>query len=54
MSGRARDVRFLVDSGAIYSLLPEATWRVQRLRPERKVEFTLANGRQWRRNRRAG
>lgn len=44
MSGRARDVRFLVDSGAIYSLLPEATWRVQRLRPERKVEFTLADG----------
>jgi predicted aspartyl protease len=37
-------LRFLVDSGAIYSVLPEETWRALRLRPERQVEFTLADG----------
>ena len=42
--GRPRDERFLVDSGAIYSVLPEPTWRALRLKPERKVEFTLADG----------
>lgn len=42
--GRGHDVRFLVDSGAIYSVLPEETWRTLRLKPERQVEFTLADG----------
>ena len=42
--GRPRDERLLVDSGAIYSVLPEHTWRAMRLRPQRKVEFTLADG----------
>jgi aspartyl protease family protein len=42
--GLSRTVRFLVDSGAIYSVLPEKTWRALRLRPERQVEFTLADG----------
>ena len=42
--GPSRNVRFLVDSGAIYSVLPEETWRALRLRPERQVEFTLADG----------
>ncbi len=42
--GSTRNVRFLVDSGAIYSVLPEETWRAMRLRPERQVEFTLADG----------
>jgi len=42
--GRTIDVRFLVDSGAIYSVLPESVWRVLRLKPDRKVEFTLADG----------
>ena len=42
--GPTRNVRFLVDSGAIYSVLPEETWRALRLRPERQVEFTLADG----------
>ena len=37
-------MRFLVDSGAIYSVLPEADWRALRLKPERGVEFTLADG----------
>ena len=42
--GSTRNVRFLVDSGAIYSVLPEDTWRALRLRTERQVEFTLADG----------
>jgi predicted aspartyl protease len=42
--GPTRTVRFLVDSGAIYSVLPEKTWRVLRLKAERQVEFTLADG----------
>lgn len=42
--GPSRNVRFLVDSGAIYSVLPEETWRALRLKSEREVEFTLADG----------
>lgn len=41
---RAREQRLLVDSGAIYSVLPESAWRALRLKPERFVEFTLADG----------
>jgi clan AA aspartic protease len=42
--GPSRTVRFLVDSGAIYSVLPEKIWRALRLKPERQVEFMLADG----------
>ena len=42
--GSTRNLRFLVDSGAIYSVLPEETWRALRLRPQRQVEFALADG----------
>lgn len=42
--GPTRDVRFLVDSGAIYSVLPEDVWRALKLKSERQVEFTLADG----------
>ncbi|MBI4516783.1 MAG: aspartyl protease [Deltaproteobacteria bacterium] len=42
--GQSYDLRLLVDSGAIYSVLPEKIWRALRLRPVRKVEFTLADG----------
>jgi len=42
--GPARNVRFLVDSGAIYSVLPQEIWRALRLKAEREVEFTLADG----------
>jgi len=42
--GPTRNVRFLVDSGAIYSVLPEEIWRALRLKAERQVEFTLADG----------
>ena len=37
-------VRFLVDSGATYTVLPEKVWRSIRLKPLREHEFTLADG----------
>ncbi len=37
-------VRFLVDSGASYSLLPEAVWKSIGLKPDRTLSFTLADG----------
>ncbi|HSC26093.1 MAG TPA: retroviral-like aspartic protease family protein [Vicinamibacterales bacterium] len=45
-SGRGRPVRvrFMVDSGALYSVLPERTWRALQLRPGRVAEFVLADG----------
>jgi len=41
---RALTVRFLVDTGAVYSVLPETLWRRLRLRPSRTLEFVLADG----------
>ncbi len=43
-SGREEQVRFLVDSGATYTLLPHAVWQTIELEPQRKVAFTLADG----------
>ena len=43
-SGDAVRVRFLIDTGAIYSLLPESAWRKLRLEPLRWVDFVLADG----------
>lgn len=40
----ARSVRFLVDSGAAYSLLPREVWKDLELKPKRTLEFTLADG----------
>ena len=40
---RAR-VKFLVDSGAKYTLLPFRTWKAIGLRPKRRLTFTLADG----------
>lgn len=37
-------VRFLVDSGATYSLLPKKDWQAIGLRPKRTISFTLADG----------
>jgi predicted aspartyl protease len=34
----------MVDSGALYSVLPETNWRKLKLRPERTAEFVLADG----------
>ena len=43
-SGKSEPVRFLVDSGATYSLLPKPVWRAIGLTPKRKVTFVLADG----------
>ena len=42
--GRAIRLRFMVDSGVVYSVLPAVVWRALKLKPERSVEFTLADG----------
>jgi predicted aspartyl protease len=41
---RAKRVRFLIDSGAIYSVLRRNDWMTLGLRPERELEFVLADG----------
>ena len=43
-SGVSRAVRFMVDSGAKYSLLPLADWRAIDLAPKRRLTFALADG----------
>ncbi len=37
-------VRFLIDSGAMYSLLPEPVWKKIGVDPEREMRFSLADG----------
>ncbi len=37
-------VKFLVDSGASYTLLPFKDWKRIKLTPKRSLEFTLADG----------
>ena len=41
---RQATIRFLVDSGATYSLLPRKDWREIGLTPKRSATFTLADG----------
>jgi predicted aspartyl protease len=36
----------LVDSGALYTLLPEKDWKTLGLKPKRRMTFTLADGTQ--------
>ena len=43
-NGRSRTVRFLVDSGASYSLLAEEDWQALGLEPKRTANFELADG----------
>jgi len=43
-SGKQADVRFLVDSGARYTVLPEAAWREIEVEPVRTQTFLLADG----------
>ena len=43
-TGMQATVRFLVDSGATYSLLPESVWRAIELTLKRAVSFGLADG----------
>jgi len=40
----SRNVRFLVDSGASYSLLPEPVWTKIGLAPKREMQFEFADG----------
>lgn len=42
--GKKATVKFLVDSGAIYSLLPEKDWKAIGLKPKRTMTFTLVDG----------
>src|SRR5207248_1026108 len=41
---RKAAVNFLIDSGAVYSLVPTATLRKLGIRPHRTVDFSLADG----------
>ena len=43
-TGGQRNVKFLVDSGATYSLLPQEDWQALGLQPKRNLSFTLADG----------
>lgn len=42
--GQEATVRFLVDSGATYSRLPEAIWQAIELVPKRELDSQLADG----------
>jgi predicted aspartyl protease len=42
--GRPVKVRFIVDSGAVYSVLPERVWRRLGLQRKRRAQFELADG----------
>jgi clan AA aspartic protease len=43
-SEKTETVNFLVDSGAVYSLLPHKTWKSLGLKAKRKMSFSLADG----------
>jgi clan AA aspartic protease len=42
--GKTATVRFLVDSGATYTLVPHDTWQGLGLAAKRQLTFTLADG----------
>ena len=43
-TGKSISVKFLVDSGATYTLLPERAWKGIQLKQLRRMSFTLADG----------
>ncbi len=43
-TGKQATVRFLVDSGATYTLLPHEDWQAIDLSPKRSMTFALADG----------
>ncbi len=45
-TGKQATVRFLVDSGATYTLVPHDVWKALDLAPKRTMTFTLADGTQ--------
>ena len=42
--GPREAVDFLVDSGAVYSVLPRRVWQALKLTPQRVLKFSLADG----------
>src|ERR671936_1742042 len=42
--GKPLRVRFLVDTGAVYTVLPEGVWRALKLEATSRAEFGLADG----------
>jgi len=43
-NGKKADVKFLVDSGATYTLLAQEYWKAIELTAKRSMNFTLADG----------
>jgi len=43
-NGKEESIRFLVDSGATYSVLPQKIWQSIGLESQRKMSFSLADG----------
>jgi predicted aspartyl protease len=43
-TGKQATVRFLVESGATYTLVPHDVWKALDLVPKRNVTFSLADG----------
>jgi clan AA aspartic protease len=43
-TGKTANLRFLVDSGATYTLVPHGVWTALDLKPKRSMNFTLADG----------
>ena len=43
-TGVEATVRFLIDNGATYSLLPAPVWQTIGLQPKREMAFVLADG----------
>jgi predicted aspartyl protease len=42
--GRTMSLRLLVDTGALYSVLPMRAWQTLKLRPRDRADFSLADG----------
>lgn len=47
---KKKEVDFLIDSGATYTLLPLEVWKYLELNPKRKIKIVLADGRKIKRN----
>lgn len=43
-TGKQATVKFLVDSGVTYSVLPKAVWKKVGLKPQRRLSFVLPDG----------
>lgn len=43
-NGKTAAVGLLVDSGAVYSVLPDKVWRAIGLKPKRSMSFSMADG----------